>query len=185
MQTYRAVDNNFYRDYAVAKNKPYMIAETAAAFHENSPFGAGVGELETKRSWWRQYITNPTFLAAHPNLKLICLFEFQKFEETFADGTPSLRDFRATTDPTILAAFLADLGPARSFYLTGNFTGTPPTVVAGGSTVRTGDLPPSGSGPTPGGTGTSVPGQKSASTSLAAWTRGLLVGLVGLVGLMV
>ncbi len=166
-----------------------MIAETAAAFHENTPLGAGVGELETKRSWWRQYITNPTFLAAHPNLKLICLFEFQKFEETFADGTPSLRDFRVTTDPAILSAFLEDLGPARSFYLTGNFTGTPPAVLGGGSTIRAGNLPPSASGPIPGGS-SGVPESRrnsgdTGSLSVAAWTRGLLVGLVGVVALMV
>lgn len=119
------VDNNFYQDYAIAKNKPYMIAETAAAFHTNTPLGPGVGELETKRSWWRQYLTNATFLSTHPQLKLICLFEFMKFEETFADGTPSLRDFRISNKTEIREAFLQDFSSVRQFYLLGDINDTP------------------------------------------------------------
>ena len=75
-------DRNFYQTYAAAKNKSFAISETAASFHVNTPLGAGVGELEVKRSWWRQYITNETFLSEYKQLRLVCLFEFQKFEES-------------------------------------------------------------------------------------------------------
>ncbi len=111
-----------------------MIAETAAAFHTNTPLGVGVGELETKRSWWRQYLTNATFLSTHPQLKLICLFEFQKFEETFADGTPSLRDFRISNKTEIREAFLQDFNSVRQFYLLGDINDTPVPQDATGAT---------------------------------------------------
>jgi hypothetical protein len=163
-RTHEALDNNFYQDYAVAKNKPYMVSETAATFHENSPFGAGVGELETKRSWWRQFITNATFLGSHPNLKLICLFEFQKFEETFADGTPSLRDFRVTNQTEILDAFKTDFnGPSRTFYLFGNVTAP---VDASNTTIRTGTSP------------SPEPKKKKSGASAASWTASLFVTLL-------
>jgi beta-mannanase len=74
--------NNFYQTYAVSKGKPVMIAETGAAFHVNTPSGDGAGELAVKQSWWTQYITNATFIAAYPKVKLMCLFEFRKVEES-------------------------------------------------------------------------------------------------------
>lgn len=73
---------DFYNQFSVVKGKPMMIAETAASFFVNTPLGIGVGELVTKQSWWRQYITNSTFLDLYPKIKLICLFEFAKFEES-------------------------------------------------------------------------------------------------------
>lgn len=72
----------YYQTYAVKKNKPFFISETGAAFHVNTPLGPGVGELATKQSWWRQLITNNTFLDQYPKIKAICLFEFAKFEES-------------------------------------------------------------------------------------------------------
>ncbi|KAI8927685.1 glycoside hydrolase superfamily [Entophlyctis helioformis] len=88
---------NFYQTYSVAKNKPLMIAETAAAFHVNSPTGPGVGELATKQPWWRQYITNATFLDAYPK--------------------PDDRDFRITNNTEILNAFKQDFAAVRSRYI--------------------------------------------------------------------
>ena len=73
---------NFYQKYAIEKQKPISISETAASFHVNTPLGPGVGELETKRSWWRQYITNVEFWKKYPKIKLLCLFEFAKIEES-------------------------------------------------------------------------------------------------------
>lgn len=73
---------NFYRLYAIEKNKPISISETAAAFHVNTPLGPGVGELATKKSWWQQYITNKTFWENYPKVKLLCLFEVAKIEES-------------------------------------------------------------------------------------------------------
>ena len=73
---------NFYQLYGVQKNKPISISETAATFHINTPLGPGVGELAVKQSWWRQYITNRDFWNRYPKIKLLCLFEFAKFEES-------------------------------------------------------------------------------------------------------
>ena len=109
--------NNFYQTYAITKNKPVAISETAAAFHVNSPVGPGVGELATKQSWWQQFMTNATYLDAHKKLKLICLFEFAKYEEKFANGVDDFRDFRITTNPTIASAFLKDFNTVKSRYI--------------------------------------------------------------------
>ncbi len=73
-------DNDFYNAYAVVKNKPFMISETAATFHLTTPF-VGASDLDTKQSWWKQFITNASFLQSYPKVKSICIFEFRKFEE--------------------------------------------------------------------------------------------------------
>ena len=75
---------DFYNRFSVLKGKPMMIAETGAAFYTNTPKGPGVGELATKESWWKQFITNSTLLDLYPKIKLICLFEFGKYEESNA-----------------------------------------------------------------------------------------------------
>ncbi|KAJ3171468.1 hypothetical protein HDU88_007548 [Geranomyces variabilis] len=102
---------NFYATYAApggAYNKPMMISETAAAFHislvdtPNQLLPAGPGALAMKQAFWRQYVTNSTFLATHPQIKGVCLFEWDKDEED------TYRDYRATQDAAILAAFKSD-----------------------------------------------------------------------------
>jgi hypothetical protein len=75
-------EQNFYDVFSIGKGKPFMITETASTFHTNTPLGPGVGDLAVKASWWRQFITNATFLETHPMLKGICLFEFMKYEES-------------------------------------------------------------------------------------------------------
>ena len=94
-----------------------MVAETNAAFHTNTPEGPGVGQLATAQSWWTQFSTNATFLSSYPLVKAICLFEFMKIEETFADGTESLRDFRISNSTEIRNAFLRDFNNTRSSFL--------------------------------------------------------------------
>jgi hypothetical protein len=81
-----------------------------------------VGELATKQSWWRQYITNATFLKKYPLFKLVCLFEVEKYEEEFANGQPDLRDFRISFNPQVRNAFIEDLKTVASFYIFGNST---------------------------------------------------------------
>ncbi|KAI8927683.1 glycoside hydrolase superfamily [Entophlyctis helioformis] len=117
---------NFYQTYAVTKNKPLMLSESASAFHINSPTGPGVGELATKQSWWRQYITNATFLDAFPRIKLISLFEFRKFEET-----------------EILNAFKQDFAAVKARYVeavplapSGTVAGGAPAPGTGGNTTK-------------------------------------------------
>ena len=107
----------FYDTYG--KVKPVMVAEGNAAYHLNSTRGTGVGQLRTASSWWKQWITNTTFLDAHPMLKMVNLFEFQKAEEL------TLRDFRISKDDTVRSAFLADFAPVKSRYILGASTGKP------------------------------------------------------------
>ncbi|KAJ3279594.1 hypothetical protein HK104_001309 [Borealophlyctis nickersoniae] len=101
---------NFYDRYCTGThNKPFMVTETAAAFHEyliagNKPIPPGPGNLAIKQAYWRQYITNKDLFAKYPKYKAVCLFEFQKDEET------TFRDFQVTNDTAILAAFKADIG---------------------------------------------------------------------------
>lgn len=96
----------FYQTYCASKGKPMMIAETNAAYHVNSPSGSG--ELAIKQAFWKQYITNPSFLNSFPKIKLICLFEFSKTEDVLPNGQPDLRDFRITNNSNIKNAFLSD-----------------------------------------------------------------------------
>jgi hypothetical protein len=118
--------SGFYQTYAVERSKPVMIAESGATFHVDRP--VGVGELPLKQAWWRQYITNATFLQTFPKVKLISLFEFLKVEEL------TLRDFRmanATVD-----AFRQDMELVRDFYLFANYTPPVPTT-----TTQVGSVP--------------------------------------------
>lgn len=101
--------DSFYDVYAVGHNKPCMIAESGVAYHLEDTSSA-VSELAMKQAWWRQYITNATFLRTHPQIKMISLFEFQKVEEN------DLRDFRITNDSAILNAFKQDLAQVKDFY---------------------------------------------------------------------
>ncbi|KAJ3163465.1 hypothetical protein HDU86_000044 [Geranomyces michiganensis] len=111
---------NFYATYAApggAYNKPMIISETAAAFHISlveSPtrlLPAGPGALAMKQTFWRQYVTNSTFLSQHPQIKGVCLFEWDKDEED------TYRDYRSTANASILAAFKADFVDVASLYL--------------------------------------------------------------------
>lgn len=68
----------------------------------------------------RQYLTNPAFLDAHPNLKLQCNFEFYKPEETYSNGQVALRDFRISNKSEILNAYVTDLGAVKHRYIFAN-----------------------------------------------------------------
>lgn len=122
---------NYYQRYCVEKQKPMSISETAAAFHTNTPKGPGVGELATKQSWWRQYITNKEFWQQFPKIKLVCMFEFTKNEECNspwayfivfdeARTQPSNRDFKISNKTEIREAFNRDLEPVKSHYIFGD-----------------------------------------------------------------
>ncbi|KAJ3155574.1 hypothetical protein HDU89_006540 [Geranomyces variabilis] len=104
---------DFYATYSQTGKKPFFITESGAAFHEfqvatptsttsSGPIAPGQGPLAIKQAWWRQYLTNTTFLDAHPQLKAVCLFEWTKPEEQ------TMRNFHVTNDTDILAALKAD-----------------------------------------------------------------------------
>jgi hypothetical protein len=109
----------FYDFYSVSKNKPLMIAETASTYHPESD--PGPGELALKQAWWRQTMTNTTFLDQYSNIKLWCLFEFRKIET-------DLRDWRITNNTEVLEAFKRDFAPVAHRYVFSNYT--PPPVRA-------------------------------------------------------
>ncbi|KAJ3012835.1 hypothetical protein HKX48_006066 [Thoreauomyces humboldtii] len=119
---------DFYNVYAVGDDKPFFVAEGGAALHEymiantsdTANLGAiavGPGEVALKQSWWQEYLTNATFLEAHPRLKAVSLFEWEKPEEV------TMRDFRISHAPAVLAAFKADFSSAgiMSRYTLGGY----------------------------------------------------------------
>ena len=124
----------FYATYAISHGKPMMIAESGAAFHSNtltdpaSPTTPVPSEVDIKQAFWRQYITNATFLQTYPKIHLICLFEFYKPEETLrvsAGGGPDWRDFRVTVNTTVRNAFLQDYASVSSMYTPATILPTP------------------------------------------------------------
>lgn len=102
--------NDFYTSYA--RKKPMMIAETGAAYHTRTP--PGPGELAIKQAFWKQYLTNQTFLKDYSNIKMISLFEFKKFEDFLSDGREDERDFRVSFDSEIRERFLNDFKGKRN-----------------------------------------------------------------------
>lgn len=111
-----------YATYAIAKNKPMLIAETGAAYHPNIPSGAS--ELAIKQAWWRQSITSPTFLDQYPMVKLFCMFEFAKLE---GDDGDDLRDFRVSHNSLVRDAFQKDFTGVKDRYALATYVPPPPT----------------------------------------------------------
>jgi len=115
---------NFYQEYAVKHNKPVAIAETSSTFHlslatpPNVRLPIGPGELAIKQAWWNQFITSREFIAKYPKVKMICLFEFLKAEES------TIRDFRFTNNTEILNAFKTDIAPFMDTFILANSTAT-------------------------------------------------------------
>jgi hypothetical protein len=58
---------NLYKQFAEDKNKPFLIAETAAAYYPD--FAVGDGEVAIKRNWWNQFWSADT-LNTFPMLKV-------------------------------------------------------------------------------------------------------------------
>lgn len=61
-------DFNVYQKYAVDKKKPFMIAETAAAYYPE--FAEADGEVAIKRNWWGQLWSDDT-MTTYPLLKVL------------------------------------------------------------------------------------------------------------------
>ena len=108
---------NLYDTFSAKKNKPFMIAETGAAWHPREPVGPG--ELPIKQAWWRQTITNEQLLNKYPLIKLFCMFEFSKYE---GPGNSDLRDFRISHNPEVREAFKKDFSLISHRYVTTNYT---------------------------------------------------------------
>jgi len=71
-----------------------------------------------EQAWWRDGLTNETFLSTFPRLKMLMMFEWEKVETD--GGLSTLRDFRITNDSTVLAAFQQDLLNVQDRYVWAN-----------------------------------------------------------------
>ena len=101
---------DLYHKYSVLKSKPMMISESAPTWHPEK--NQDVDHLKLKQAFWRQYLTNPAFLDKYSNLKHICMFEIQKWE----DG--ELRDFRLGNNENVRNEFLQDYKQVADRYVT-------------------------------------------------------------------
>jgi hypothetical protein len=103
---------DFYQEYAAGRGKPLAVPETAAFFNTTV---AGAPELDVKRGWWRP-VFGPETAARLPALKMINWFEWRKPE---GEVGGAVVDWTATLDPTVRAAYaaeLAALGAGRLLY---------------------------------------------------------------------
>ncbi|KAJ3215551.1 hypothetical protein HDU67_000272 [Dinochytrium kinnereticum] len=130
---------NFYEIYSASRNKPFMVSETNAIFVYNAtnpsiltPAGGNpsyafpsssfsreppippVTPLDVKQAWWRQFMTNRTFLTSRPLMKMVCLFEFVVPGDQGTIEQGLWRDYTTSNDSTqvqaeVLESFGADL----------------------------------------------------------------------------
>lgn len=91
-------NDNFYDRFAEAKNLP-MLLDTGA-LHDPSLDGAS--ELDIKQGWWQQVLAA---IATRPLVKGVTWLELERDEAEAGDNKV---DWRATGDPDLAAAFLAD-----------------------------------------------------------------------------
>ena len=111
---------NFYANYSASKGKPCMIAETGAVVHtlmDGTPT-QGPDPLAIKSAWWRQFLTNTTFLNLYPLLKMFTLHEYVSLGSGLESGL--LLDYSVTNISTVRESFLQDLSNVSSAYLFSN-----------------------------------------------------------------
>ncbi|KAJ3203819.1 hypothetical protein HDU67_009929, partial [Dinochytrium kinnereticum] len=146
----------FYTMFCERYNKPLVLSEGAAALHVSYdvdgvtvPIDPGPGRTPITQSYWRSFITNPSFLNKYPKAKMFTLFEHYKPLEDALDGRNGVnRDYRMTTDPLTLTAFKADMDTVANRYIwAGEFRpGMDPLLIipgTNGSTFATAKVPPS------------------------------------------
>ena len=93
----------FYDRFAVGHDRPLLL-DTGALYDDGLSGGT---ELQVKRAWWRQVLAA---VAERPLIRGVTWLEVQRTEAE-ADGREV--DWRATDDPKIAAALLADLRADR------------------------------------------------------------------------
>jgi hypothetical protein len=110
---------SFYSTYAVAKNKPFMMSETAASVLYNVPGSNFVRqnpslelELSVKKGWWTNILQDSVGQLGDDRLSRMAAavwFEEFKLENSFGSNSPVLKDFRLTFNETVKQSFLTDL----------------------------------------------------------------------------
>ena len=83
------------------------------------------------KSWWKQWITSPTFINTYPKIKMYNLFEFAKDEDI------TFRDFRVSVDDVVRREFLKEFDNVKGLFEFANGNGT--LVVPSGSAIPTGE----------------------------------------------
>lgn len=110
---------NWYNQFCASKpTKACLIAESGAAYHPEITEG-GASQLDIQQAWWKDCITNSTFMQTFPRIKLHMHFEFAKVEADI--GPPDVRDYRLTNRTEILTAFQTDLNTVQNNYLWSSF----------------------------------------------------------------
>jgi beta-mannanase len=104
---------NFYRRFALERNKPMMIPETSAPYFDFITTGTRT-ETEIKQAWWTQLYSQET-RALFPKLKAIIHFEERK-----ADADSEIRDWRILANPSVRDAFVTDMNAIRRQVLFAN-----------------------------------------------------------------
>lgn len=92
---------NFYETYCT--RKPCCLAESGSAFHTND---GGLGQSAMQSDWHLQFLSNASFYAAYPQLKMIQLFEHAKVEDL-----EDMRDYRISFDADVRRDWLAAIEP--------------------------------------------------------------------------
>ncbi|KAJ3191178.1 hypothetical protein HK101_008005 [Irineochytrium annulatum] len=177
---------SFYNLYCVARGKPFVLTEGAAAYNmhytvNNSPdviTSEGDFSLrDTEMSFWGSMF-NDAFLAAYPMVKMAISFEFTKTE---IEGPVHIdREFRSSFDPDTLGALrgLLQTYDAKGLFQWAGAKGATlaSTTTAGGTTAAGG----SGSGGAAGQTSkapvTVSRGTSAGSSSTKSGALGRFVG---------
>ena len=126
--TSKMTSTNFYNVYCARKGKPMMLSESAFGYNPSNPKERGIGfkieskglsELQLKKMYWDQYLTNATFLNQFPMLKMITLFEYRKEEYG------RIRDFRLLNQDSIRTSFIKDFNRVKDdYYVFGSESGS-------------------------------------------------------------
>ncbi|KAJ1555118.1 hypothetical protein HK405_003201 [Cladochytrium tenue] len=147
---------NFYNIYAAAKNKPFVISESGAAFHLNytqtgsaavTVIDPGPGRAAIQSAYYNTFLFNTTFLNTYPLFKMVNMFEFTK-TETESQYLVQ-RDFRATSDAASLADFkqsVAQLQAAGKLHSANTVSISQGTGTGSSSATGTSKASPSGAG---------------------------------------
>ncbi|KAJ3300390.1 hypothetical protein HK104_001354 [Borealophlyctis nickersoniae] len=110
---------DLYRRFAKVHNKPFMLAETGAAFvspnatAQVKSLGSSTADntrnMEAKRAWWRGIATMAQSDEFH-NFKLAVWFEEKKFEQAAWQASLQVeKDYHITYDDFIKQEFLNDV----------------------------------------------------------------------------
>lgn len=92
---------DFYARFPKGRNKPFILAETAAPWVPSQP--ANIKEESVKAGWWNQVYSQST-RSLFPLMKAVV-----HFEESKADGGGTIRDWRILNNTDVAYGFKTDV----------------------------------------------------------------------------